>query len=443
MLRLIERFRERGPGPALFWHDQPWTYKQLAHRCATWVERLSAAGISAGDVCAVIGDQQAEACAAMLALLAINAIVVPICSLPAVRYDKCLDAASARFIIEGDAICRRDGRSTRPLIDRLRALNSPGLVLFTSGSTGAPKAILWNARLLIDKHRDANPAYRTLAFLRLDHIGGLNTLFHALGAGGTLAVPSRLDPVAVCGAIERHRVELLPTTPTFLRMMLIARAPERFDLSSLKLITYGTEPMSAGTLRDLCAALPDVRFKQTYGSSELGILPTRSAASDSLWLKLGAETRVVDGVLWVRAPAAMMGYLTHDSPFCADGWFNTHDAVEVEGEHVRILGRASEIINVGGEKVYPAEVEDVLLRAGNVREACVAGRRNAVTGQVVTARVVLAKPEDPASVERRLLAFCRGRLAPYQVPMLIEIAAGPLHGARGKLLRSSAGGADG
>src|SRR5262249_41134676 len=157
--------------------------------------------------------------------------------------------------------------------------------------------------------------------------------------------------------------------PTFLRMMLIACAHERFDLSSLKLITYGTEPMSAGTLRDLRNALPAVRIKQTYGSSELGILPTQSQASDSLWLKLGVETRVHDGVLWVRSPAAMFGYLNHNSPFDADGWYNTMDAVEVEGEYMHILGRESEIINVGGEKVYPAEVEDVLLRAGNVREA--------------------------------------------------------------------------
>src|SRR6202011_5481922 len=94
-------------------------------------------------------------------------------------------------------------------------------------------------------------------------------------------------PDSVCAAIETHRIELLPTTPTFLRLLLMADAVRRYDLSSLKIITYGTEPMPPSTLAAVREALPQVRFKQTYGLSELGILPTRSRDSGSVWLKLG------------------------------------------------------------------------------------------------------------------------------------------------------------
>src|SRR5262249_11349844 len=143
-------------------------------------------------------------------------------------------------------------------------------------------------------------------------------------------------------------------------------------------------------------------------------------------------------ILWIRSPTAMLGYLNAPSPFDAEGWFNTQDAVEVDGAYLRILGRANEIINVAGEKVYPAEVESVLLQTGNVRAAAVFGRPNPVTGQVVAARVTVIEPEEPKLLRRRVQGFCRARLAAFQVPALIEISADPLHGERFKVRRAAA-----
>ena len=370
-------------------------------------------------------------------------ILVPLCSLSPERYPYCFETAHVQVVLtwgQNSAadykIDRRAVSARNPLIESLREQKLPGIVLFSSGSTGVPKAVLWDAEQLVARHRDAHREYRTLVFLRLDHIGGLNTLFHVLCGGQTLIVPHERDPETVCQAIERERVELLPTTPTFLKMLMLSGAIDRFDFSSLRRISYGTEPMHSGVLQSLAAALPNVDFKQTYGLSEIGILPTQSADRDSLWLKLGgAQTRVVDGQLWIRTPTAMRGYLNHPSPFDSDGWYNTQDAVETQGEYLRILGRASDLINVAGEKVYPAEVEDVLLAADNVREAAVCGRRNPITGQVVTARVSLIDEEPSAAAERRLIAFCRQRLAPFQVPALIEITADALHTERGKTIR--------
>jgi acyl-CoA synthetase (AMP-forming)/AMP-acid ligase II len=152
----------------------------------------------------------------------------------------------------------------------------------------------------------------------------------------------------------------------------------------------------------------------------------------------GFETKIVDGILWVRTPTAMMGYLNAPDLFDAEGWLNTQDAVEVDGEYLRILGRASDLINVGGLKVYPAEVEDVLMQMENVRDVAVYGERNALTGQIVAARFNLHAPEDVGAFKRRLRAFCKDRLAPYKIPMRVEITDKEQFGARFKKMRRAA-----
>jgi acyl-CoA synthetase (AMP-forming)/AMP-acid ligase II len=133
----------------------------------------------------------------------------------------------------------------------------------------------------------------------------------------------------------------------------------------------------------------------------------------------------------------MLGYLNAPSPFDEEGWFNTQDIVEVEGEYVRIIGRKSELINVGGEKVHPTEIENVLLQLDNVRDATVFAKANAVTGQVVGARITPIKPEDPEALKRRVRAFCHARLERFKVPAAIEIMDADHHGDRFKKVRSS------
>jgi acyl-CoA synthetase (AMP-forming)/AMP-acid ligase II len=162
-----------------------------------------------------------------------------------------------------------------------------------------------------------------------------------------------------------------------------------------------------------------------------------------LWLELGGlgcDARIVDNVLWLRSETAMLGYLNAPNPFEEGGWYNTRDVVEVDGPYIRILGRATELINVGGQKVYPSEVESALLEIENICEATVWGEANPITGQVVAARVSLGKPEEQAALEKRIRVFCRGRLADYKVPMVVEIVEGDHHGQRFKKIRQGGGG---
>jgi acyl-CoA synthetase (AMP-forming)/AMP-acid ligase II len=160
-----------------------------------------------------------------------------------------------------------------------------------------------------------------------------------------------------------------------------------------------------------------------------------------LWVKVGGEgfeTKIQDGTLWIRAQSAMLGYLNAPSPFDAEGWFNTADAVEVDGEYVRILGRKSEMINVGGTKVYPNEVEEVLLQMPNVRDAVVVGEKNPLTGHIVVARLNLFEPETIGTLRRRMREFCRERLAPFKIPSKIEIVTDEQYSQRFKKMRHPA-----
>jgi acyl-CoA synthetase (AMP-forming)/AMP-acid ligase II len=443
---LHERIRSFGARPCLVSADETIAYDAFADRIDFWRGELDVWCIGRGDTVAVCGDYAPNVCALLLALAFAGAIVVPIASAGAKR-GEFLDIAEVGFVVTFDSAgaARVERRTTpaasHPLLEQLRAAGSAGLILFSSGSTGRSKASLLDLDRMLGKlERTKGRAYVTLVFLMLDHIGGINTLLNVLSQGGTIVTPASRTPDAVCDAIARHRVELLPTSPTFLNMMLIADAGARYDLSSLKLVTYGTEPMPETTLAALHAALPEVRLKQTYGLSELGILPTQSKESGSLWMKLGAdgfEHRVVDGVLHVRSETAMLGYLNAPSPFDDAGWFNTQDVVETDGDYVRVLGRRSEIINVGGEKVYPSEVENTLLAAGNVRDVTVSGRPNPVTGHVVIARVSPIEPETPAALAARLRTFCASRLERFKVPVHIDVDESAHHNDRFKKARVS------
>jgi acyl-CoA synthetase (AMP-forming)/AMP-acid ligase II len=204
------------------------------------------------------------------------------------------------------------------------------------------------------------------------------------------------------------------------------------------MVTYGTEVMPESTLRRFNTLFPHINLLQTYGLSEVGILRSKSKSSDSLWVKVGGEgfaTRVVDGMLEIQAQSAMLGYLNASSPFTADGWFQTGDAVEVDGEYIRILGRQSELINVGGEKVYPAEVESVLQLMEGVTDVMVSAEPSPITGHLVKAKVQLQTGETVGEFRKRMWTFCRDKLPKYKIPQKVVLVTQEIHGERFKKMR--------
>ena len=132
----------------------------------------------------------------------------------------------------------------------------------------------------------------------------------------------------------------------------------------------------------------------------------------------------------------MLGYLNASSAFDANGWFNTQDLVEKDGEYIRILGRESELINVGGEKVHPTEIENLLLQLDNVKDVTVRGRSNPITGEIVAAKITPLVQEDFDALKRRVREFCSARLERYKIPAVIEVVMEDQHSVRFKKSRA-------
>jgi long-chain acyl-CoA synthetase len=437
---VLERMRLSMGEPAIVTADESESHAGLVRRAEAWRARLADEGVPPGAVVSIEGDYTAESVAAFLGLMAHGAVIVPMALPDDDKRAHFLATAEAEWRVlttRGCGIARTGVTASHPLYRRLRQAGAAGLVLFSSGSTGASKGVVHDLEALLAKFQVARRRMRTLLFLLFDHIGGINTLFYTLSNGGTVVVSGGRSPDTVCEAIARHGVELLPTSPSFLNLLLVSGACERHDLRSLKLVTYGTEPMPEATLARAREAMPWVDFQQTYGLTEIGILRSKSRPDGSLWVKLGGEgyeTKIKDQRLWVRAASAMLGYLNAPSPFDAEGFLDTGDLVEVDGEWLRILGRQDDRINVGGEKVHPTEVENVLLQMPNVVDAVVFGQPHPLMGQIVAARLSLASPEAPAAVKARVRAFCGTRLAGYKVPLKVAVAD-TLHSARFKRMR--------
>ena len=212
---------------------------------------------------------------------------------------------------------------------------------------------------------------------------------------------------------------------------------EKYDLSSLRIITYGTETMPNSLLQKLKKVFSKARLIQTFGTSETGIIQTQSRSSESLEIKLDDEYKVVDGELWLRSKTQIIGYLNASmSSFTDDGWFQTGDLVEEkENGYIQIIGRHKEIINVGGLKVLPIEVESTLLELDIVADCMVYAEENVIIGQIVVADIVLSDSISPKDAKAMIKTFCQNRLDKYKIPVKIHFLEKTNFNERFKKLR--------
>ncbi len=418
-----------GDTEAVIEGGRSFTYRELVDAIDKWRATLRAAGARRGDCVAFLGDYSLAGVTRFVGAVMEGLVAVPIATQVESEAAALLRAAPvdwwfpAGSPLRDPPLRRQPERTAHPLLDTLRARDHAGVVVMTSGSTGVPKVILHDAAELFGKFAHPRRQYRVIVFLLPDHMGGMNTLFGTLTAGGTVIIPPSRDPSAVCQTIEATAATLLPVTPSFLTLMLVSGAARQADLSSLKIISYGTEVISQSTLSAAVDAFPGVRFMQLYGSSELGIFRGRSRADDSPFVELaGADFQVREGRLFVRGADSMLGYLGgQPDGFGDDGWYDTGDLVEADGDYVRFLGRASQMINVGGLKVFPAEVEAAIGELDGVVDCSVFGEAHALTGQVVVARVQLSTDETARAFKRRMRAALRDRLEPSKVPVRVEV----------------------
>lgn len=390
------------------------------------------AGVAPGDVVVTPGDSTFDALAWLFGVAMSGAVAAPL------RWERLAELRVWKGFLEigwrvweGRLVRVREGTKSPEavrLFDELRLRQQPGLILATGGTTGIPKLVLHDLTALLGTVPLKETATRRmLPLMRFDHIGGLDMAWRALAGRQVLvAPPLEITPVTVAELIARHRVEVLPATPSFLNLLLLAGVHRTHDLSSLRVVPYGAEPMPAGLLARLRTALRRVEFVQRFGTSETGALPVQDEGKGVVLRgdQKGFSWKLVEGELWVKSPARALGYLAGDnSRFEADGWFRTGDVAEqLPGGSIRVLGRREELINVGGEKVLPGEVEAVLMAHHFVADCRIGPEENAVLGQVVAADIIWSGPEtDALAVKRVLHAYAAGLLPRHKLPTVVRL----------------------
>ena len=424
---ILDKFKSFNSKNAIVFEDRIYTYEEFVKQIKDYKDILDKHNISS-KVVVILGDYSFYNLALFFALYENKNIIAPITSNIKKVQDDFIEESFCQTIIKTDEknllIQNLKTTFSHNIIDNLREKNSSGLILFSSGSTGKPKAMIHNLDTLIDSFKDKKEkSMNMLVFLMFDHIGGLNTVFNALYMGASLIIPKIKDAKTICELIEKYKIMVLPSSPTFLNLILISEEYKNYDLSSLRMITYGTETMPQLLLLKLKEVFPKVKFLQTFGTSETGISTTSSKSSNSLFMKLediNGEYKIVENELWLRSKTQVLGYLNASmDSFTSDGWFKTGDLVEVDGEYIKIIGRTKEVINVGGQKVLPAEVESIILEMEEISDCMVYGEKNAITGQTVVCDVVLNKNIE--NIKKRVRVFCKDRLDAYKIPTKVNV----------------------
>lgn len=423
---MLEHIASLGDKNAIVYDYKEYTYAQLHEQIMAYAKQIEGK-IAPGAVVALVSDYNFYSISLFFALYENKNIIVPITTKIATEIDDRIRVANCDWRInlhDGEIeieVCTKEG-AAHALLVQLQQQGKAGLILFSSGTTGAPKAMIHNLDNLVDSYQGKRGKNMTfLIFLMFDHIGGLNTLLNCIAMGVTMVFPTKRDADHVCSLIEKYQVNVLPTSPTFLNLILIGESHTKYDMSSLRMITYGTEPMPESLLVKLKNVFTRVKFLQTFGTSETGISQTASKSSDSTYLKIDdpkTEIKIVDGELWIRSKTQIMGYLNASMErFTEDGWFKTGDLVEeAEDGYIKIIGRNKELINVGGEKVLPSEVESVLFQMPDLIDCMVYGEQNPITGMMVVAKVLFRVPMKPSETKKAVTLFCQDKLDRYKIP---------------------------
>lgn len=446
MLWLIERFKTAGDTCAFIHNDRKVAYADIEKKVKDFSKHIQDSGVASGETVVVLGDYSPEVFCFILALALNRNIIVPLTRESVIEQKVALNVSGCHWLAQFDApgvhvTIKKEyvPVESKLLTDFIRT-GAAGIILFSSGSSGTPKGILHNFEKVAEKFLKQRQPVVAIPFLMIDHFGGINTILAITASLGTVVTVADRSVASICNAIATYKVELLPVTPSFLNMLIMSQAYREYDLSSLKRISYGTEVMPQSTLDKIREIFPNAQLLQTYGLSEVGVLRSQSRDDGSLWVRIGGEgfqTKVKDDILWIKSDYAMVGYLNAPSEFDEEGWFNTKDRVEVDGEYFRILGRVTDIINVGGQKVYPTEIENVILTLDNIKDVAVYGEPHAMLGQIVVAKVQLHSDEPADSLKKRIRSACMAKLAAYKAPSKVVVSQEELYTVRQKKSRKA------
>lgn len=317
-------------------------------------------------------------------------------------------------------------------------------VLLTSGTTGIPKLVVHTLATLTGAIAGVRPGPRITwaTFYDIRRYGGLQMLLRALLAGVSMVLSSQDEPVAeFLARLARHRVTHLSGTPSHWRRATMSAAAR---IISPRYVRLSGEIADQAILDHLKRTYPEAAVAHAFASTEAGVaFEVRDGLAgfpESLAVGGGdVELRLCGGSLRIRSNRTALGYLRGSVTPLTDpeGFVDTGDTVELRDGRYHFTGRRDGIINVGGQKVHPEEVEAVINGHPDVRMSLVRGLRNPITGALVTADIV-ATDADRTTLTEEVLRHCKNHLAPYKIPATIRLVERLEVGAAGKLVRPRA-----
>lgn len=422
--------------PAIVSNDhgrrETWTWSEFNENFLKDLSSLDRLGIGSGDVVVLYGDHGPRTTSLFFALYQNKNIIIPQVEDDAAKHEALCQTCGPKWAIRVsddhfDVSSVEVANASSQEIIQLRKINHAGIVLLSSGTTGQPKIMLHDLEQWVTKRISyrCRPRLRMLLLLLFDHVGGLNSLINAVSSGNVVVIPKsrRVEDIVEC--LEQDEVSVLPTSPSFLNLLSISiKGSDNRTFPGVRLVTYGSESMPSSVLRTCKEIFPNAKFQETYGLSELGIISTRSksgAESDMFYIDANnADYKIVDGELVIRKSASFYGYLNRDNSDTE--WFHTGDLVKVdEDDALRIIGRKDDIINVGGKKVFPLEVEANLLEVDEVQECRVYGVSCPIMGQSVSADVVPSREVSYLDLIKNIHAKLRQSLQAYKIPQKINV----------------------
>ena len=465
------------------------SYADLAALTDRIAAALAASGIKRGNCVAYLGFNSPDLLALLFACSRIGALFMPLnWRLAAPEHQQMLeDCPPALFFVEPQYVAQTEAfrsalgattlvsfgaadtgwiswaefcsRANGPApLDAQAGADTPLLICYTSGSTGKPKGVVLTQRALecnaansADMH-ELTAADVVLTTLPLFHVGGLNNqTTPALQAGCTVVLHPKFDADATFDAIEQDGITLTVLVPAQLDMMMAHRRWASADFSGLRMITTGSTIVPLHVIRSVHDK--GVPLVQVYGSTETCPIAVYLKAGDAM-RKVGStgkaaahcQLRIVDcqgadvkpgatGEILVKGDNVMSGYWKAPQVTAAvliDGWFHTGDMGHQDEEgYLYVDGRSKEMIISGGENIYPAEIENLLIECPDIAEASVIGRPDERWGEIVVAVVV--PRADRHLTGEQVLKLLEGRIARYKHPKEVVIVEALPKTALGKI----------
>jgi fatty-acyl-CoA synthase len=465
-------------GEQLSWAD-------LEHRVGQAAARLRANGLRPGDRLAVVADNAPRAFVLQFAAMRAGVVMVPLnwrlatdelchqcadAAVAALTHDSrwagpARQAAAAAGVVRSfglEALTDPGGDGLTPMPPQSRDPDSITHILYTSGTTGRPKgalvshaSMMWNAFNILTAAQVAAAGVHMLNPMPLFHAGGLNVLANPiLMHGGRVTTMVRWDPAAILAYIgdRANGVTHLTTAPSLLQSLVDDPTFATTDFSTMRKMVIGGGATSPNLLRAFAAK--GIELHPQYGGTETGpaALVLEEGIERALTGTCGkpvlhTAVRLVDpdtledvpdetvGEIWLKGPAVTPGYwnLPNEQHF-VDGWFRTGDAARRDADgYYYIAGRYKDMYKSGGENVYAAEVENVLLDLPEIDEVAIIGVPHPKWGEVGLA-VVVAAPGAEVTLDW-LRAACAGRIARYKHPQHLDLVDALPRNATGKVAK--------